>query len=57
MPFRQLCRCRTVAARGRDADPELATLLEIDGDSDMDGLWEDVPKSVLDIPMGSGDDP
>ena len=47
---------RQVEARGRDAEAELATLRQTDGDPDVDGFWEDVSNSALDISLGSGKD-
>ena len=34
------------AARGRDAEAELATLLQTDGDPDVDGFWDDVSTNL-----------
>ena len=41
-------------ARGRDAEAELAALLQTDGDPDVDGFREGVSNSVLDVSLGSG---
>ena len=37
---------RQAEARGRDAEAELATLLQTDGDPDVDGFWEDVSTNL-----------
>ena len=37
---------RQSEARGRDADAVLATLLQTDGDPDVDGFWEDVSTNL-----------
>ena len=37
---------RQSEARGRDAVAELATLLQTDGDPDVDGFWEDVSTNL-----------
>ena len=33
-------------ARGRDAEAELAAVLQVDGDPDVDGFWEDVSTNL-----------
>ena len=37
---------RQSEARGRDAEAELAALLQMDGDPDVDGFWEDVSTNL-----------
>ena len=37
---------RQSEARGRDAEAELATLLQPDGDPDVDGFWEAVSTNL-----------
>ena len=43
-------------ARGRDAEAELAALLQTDGDPEVDGFREEIFNSALDLSLGSGND-
>ena len=45
---------RQAEVRGGDAEAELAALLQADGDPDVDGFWEGVSNSALDVSLGSG---
>ena len=47
---------RHAEARGRDAEAGLEALLQTDGDPDVDGFWEDVSNSAVDVSVGSGKD-
>ena len=45
---------RQAEVRGGDAEAELAALLQADADPDVDGFWEGVSNSALDVSLGSG---